>query len=62
MTHYTTQAEVSCAIADLEHIGSSDSLLAVPAYLFDDVVGPTAFLIGELWARVWDDPLADEVR
>ncbi len=68
----TTQAEVSCGIADLEHIGSSDSLLAVPAYLFDDVLGPTAFLqlakdllpfiIGELWARLWDDRLADEVR
>src|SRR6266700_1082854 len=40
----TTHAEVSCGIADLEHIGSSDSLLAVPAYLFDDVLGPTAFL------------------
>ena len=58
----TTQAEVSCGIADLKHIGSGDSLPAIPAYLFDDVLGPTVFLqlakdllpliIGELWARL----------
>jgi hypothetical protein len=54
-----------------KHIGSSDSLLAIPAYLFDDVLGPTVFvqlardllpfIIGELRARLWDDRLRHEI-